>query len=276
MSLPPELRANARLANIRLHPIKSLDPVYATEAKVGPNGGLENDRVWALFSLTGSWINGKSNPGIQLIRAVYNPELTQVTLSVPEDRRGIPAMTMDFPGDTDRASKWFSVFFQQLVTVRYAREGYPDDGLATGPTIVSTASLERVCAWFPQIGLEEARQRFRATLEVDSADPAAPLPAFWEDGLFTGDPNYSVRFRIGEVALEGSNPCARCPVPPRNPQTGEEVIGFQKKFVEMRRRELPEWAPAERFDHFYRLSTNTRVASTEMGKTLRVGDRVTF
>jgi len=81
-----------------------------------------------------------------------------------------------------------------------------------------------------------------------------------------------VRFKIGEVRFEGSNPCARCPVPPRNPRTGEDLIGFQKKFTDMRRSQLPHTSPRERFDHFYRLATNTRVASTEQGKVLRVGD----
>jgi len=40
----------------------------------------------------------------------------------------------------------------------------------------------------------------------------------------------------------------------------------------MRRASLPATSPAARFDHFYRLSTNTRVPSTEQGKLLRVGD----
>ena len=48
----------AWLANIRLHPIKGLDPVSVREARIGPNGGLELDRVWALFSVDGQWING--------------------------------------------------------------------------------------------------------------------------------------------------------------------------------------------------------------------------
>jgi uncharacterized protein YcbX len=81
-----------------------------------------------------------------------------------------------------------------------------------------------------------------------------------------------VRFKIGEVAFEGSNPCARCPVPPRNPRTGEDLAVFQKKFSEMRRNSLPPSSPAARFDHFYRLATNTRVPSTEQGKLIRVGD----
>jgi len=37
-----------RLANIRLHPIKSLDPVSVSQAAIGPAGGLALDRAWAL------------------------------------------------------------------------------------------------------------------------------------------------------------------------------------------------------------------------------------
>jgi uncharacterized protein YcbX len=263
----------AWLANIRLHPIKGLDPVSVPAARIGPNGGLELDRVWALFSVDGKWINGKSTRAIHHIRAEYDPGVSLVTLSLPSDsaRSGkIKTGRFAFPFDYERASSWFSDYFGETVLVRHIPEGVPDDGLATGPTIVSTASLEAVCELFPEIELNQARERFRTTLEIDG------VPAFWEDQLFGKDENYPVRFKIGEVAFEGSNPCARCPVPPRNPRTGEDFVGFQKKFTEMRRTSLPDSSPAARFDHFYRMATNTRVPSTEQGKLLRVGDALTL
>jgi hypothetical protein len=259
-----------RLANIRLHPIKALDPVSVNEARIGPNGGLELDRVWALYSADGRWVNGKRTAAMHLIRAAYAQDLSSVMLTVPGDRRDIPAMTFAFPGDTEGAAEWFSMYFEQAIQVRYTRQGFPDDGLATGPTIVSTASLETVCQWFPGMAPEEARRRFRTTLEIE------PAPAFWEDRLFAESETSVVRFRIGDVAFEGSNPCARCPVPSRESQTGAANVGFQKRFAELRHAQLPPWAPADRFDHFYRLATNTRVPSTEQGKTLRVGDPLTF
>jgi len=242
-----------------------------SEARIGPNGGLELDRVWALYSADGRWVNGKRTPAIHLIRAAYSSEVNSVTLTVPGDRREIPPMTFAFPLDTDGASEWFSMYFEQAVQVRYTRDGFPDDGLASGPTIVSTASLEAVCDWFPGMALDEARRRFRATLEIDG------VPAFWEDQLFAASETSIVRFRIGEIAFEGSNPCARCPVPSRDSRSGEVVnASFQLQFSELRRKHLPEWAPRERFDHFYRLSTNTRVPSTEFGKLLRVGDALSL
>ena len=240
------------------------------EAHIGPGGGLELDRAWALYTVDGRWVNGKRTAAVHLIRAVFAPDVASVTLAVPGDRRNIPARQFAFPDDGEAAAEWFSVYFEQQILVRHAPEGFPDDSIANGPTIVSTASLEAACGWFPGIGLNDMRQRFRTSIEIDG------VPAFWEDQLFGANENYAVRFRIGEVAFEGSNPCARCPVPPRDPQTGLELTGFQKRFSDLRRAQLPPWAPVERFDHFYRLSTNTRVASSESGKLLRIGDPVVF
>jgi len=269
-----------RLTGIRLHPIKSLDPVTVREARIGPGGGLEHDRAWALFSVDGRWVNGKRTAAMHLIRAAYAPDISSVTLAVPGDRRNIPARTFSFPGGTEDAAEWFSVYFEQQILVRHAPEGFPDDTIANGPTIISTASLQRVSDWFPGLTLDGVRQRFRTTLEIDSdagvatnaASANGHLPAFWEDQLYGEDERSVVRFRIGEVNFEGSNPCARCPVPARDPQTGADLTGFQKRFSDLRRETLPPWAPAARFDHFYRLATNTRVARTETGKVLRLGD----
>ena len=268
-----------RLAGIRLHPIKSLDPVNVTQARIGHGGGLEHDRAWALFSVDGRWVNAKRTAALHLLRASYAPDLSSVTLAVPGDTRNIPARTFPFPGGTEDAAEWFSVYFEQQILVRHSPEGFPDDNIANGPTIISTASLQAVCDWFPGVTLDSARQRFRTTLEIDGADAAANaasgnghLPAFWEDRLYGEDERSVVRFKIGEVNFEGSNPCARCPVPARDPQTAADLLGFQKRFSDLRRETLPSWAPGARFDHFYRLAVNTRVAPTEHGKSLRVGE----
>jgi len=265
------------LTNIRLHPIKALDPVAVAEAPISPSGGLALDRAWALHSVDGKWVNGKRTPLIHQIRASYSPDLQSVTLSVPTDRRQIPARTFAFPEAYQDAAEWFSVFFEQQIIVRYYEGGFPDDTVANGPTIVSTASLQAVAEWFPPspqgfpgLTVDDIRERFRTTLEIQG------VPAFWEDQLFGQDERSAVRFTIGEVHFEGSNPCARCPVPPRDPRTGEVLEGFQKRFTQLRESTLPTSSPRDRFDHFYRLATNTRVASTESGKLLRLHDPFAF
>ncbi len=201
----PNSNHTPHLTGIRLHPIKSLDPIGVNEARIGPNGGLELDRVWALYSLDGKWINGKRAPAIHLIRATYKPDLSSASLSAPGDHRGIESVRFKFPEETERASKWFSEYFEQPVIVRYAREGFPDDGLASGPTIVSTASLQAVCDWFAGITVNEARERFRTTLEIEG------VPSFWEDQLFAAEENYGVRFKIGDVAFQDFS--ANCVAP---------------------------------------------------------------
>ena len=269
----PSPQAAPQLVNIRLHPIKSLDPVSVPEARISPSGGLVLDRAWALYSVDGKWVNGKRTPASHLSRANYSADLREATFSVPGDRREIPTRTFAFPGAYEDAAEWFSVYFDQQIIVRYSENGFPDDTVASGPTIVSTASLESVSEWFgptsqgfPGVTVDEARRRFRATLEING------VPGFWEDQLFGEDERSVVRFKIGEVNFEGSNPCARCPVPPRNPQTGEILEGFQKRFTQLRESTLPPWSSRPRFDHFYRLSTNTSVAPSETNKLLRVGD----
>ena len=66
----PETPRTAWLSNIRLHPIKGLDPVSVPEARIGPNGGLQLDRVWVLFTVDSKWVNGKNCPTIHRIRVV--------------------------------------------------------------------------------------------------------------------------------------------------------------------------------------------------------------
>jgi hypothetical protein len=52
------------------------------------------------------------------------------------------------------------------------------------------------------------------------------------------------------------------------------IHGFQKTFSENRKNSLPSRTTAARFDHFYRLSVNTRVAPSETGKRIRISDEL--
>ena len=267
MSLP---QAAPVLVNIRLHPIKSLDPVYVPEAHISRSGGLELDRAWALHSVDGKWVNGKRTPAIHLIRANYSPDLRSVTLSVPGDRREIPTRTFASLAATKtppNGSASSSSSRSSSATPRTASPTKPSPAVPRScpplPCKLFLSGFPATPQGFPGIGVDEVRERFRATLEING------VPAFWEDQLFGQEERSVVRFKIGEVNFEGSHPCARCPVPPRNPRTGEILEGFQKFFTQLRQSTLPSWSPRDRFDHFYRLSTNTRVSPTETSKLLR-------
>src|SRR5690348_17520422 len=121
----------ARLANIRLHPIKGLDPVSVPEARIGANGGLHLDRVWVLFTVEGKWINGKRNPEIHHIRAEYDAKISSVALCAEcestvggTEHRGsaIAPVQLAFPADLERAAAWFSDYFGRTVIVRRSEE----------------------------------------------------------------------------------------------------------------------------------------------------------
>jgi len=56
--------------------------------------------------------------------------------------------------------------------------------------------------------LDEARKRFRTTLEIDG------VPAFWEDQLFGGRRTQCGALPHRRSEFRGSNPCARCPGSP--------------------------------------------------------------
>jgi len=265
------MRNSPHLARIHLHPIKSLDGVIAPESRIGPGGGLAFDRAWALCSEDGRFINGKSASATHFIRALFAADVSSVTLSAGDKRRGGEPQTFGFPGDFEGAGEWFSRFFERKVVVRYAAKGFPDDTDRNGPTVVSTATLQAVADWFPGMDLEEARRRFRTSLEIGG------VPAFWEDRLFGVHERDAVRFTVGDVNIAGTNRCPRCTVPARDSRSGADMVGFQKRFNELRRTHFPSWAcQPDRIDNFYYLAINTRVAPTEHGKVLRVGDPVSL
>jgi uncharacterized protein YcbX len=248
---------------LSLYPIKSLDPVVVSAARILPSGALEHDREFALFDKDGNRINGKRDARVHAIRAQYELPRLRVTLSAD----GKPPVAFDLTSELQRLEEWFGHFFGFPVFVRRNVEtGFPDDLEANGPTIVGSASLNEVSSWF-SLDPRETSRRFRANIELETESP------FWEDCLF-GEPETTLPFQIGDAAVHGVNPCQRCVVPSRDPSSGVSTADFQRTFAQMREETLPPWASKERFSHYYRLAVNTRIPATEAGKVLRCGDRV--
>jgi uncharacterized protein YcbX len=250
-----------------IHPIKSLDRVSVREARVLMGGSLVHDREFALFDQDGNFVNGKQQPRVHLLRAEY--DLANFTVTLRTQDQG-DAQTFHLLDERARLEAWFSDFFGFSVVLRRdTTTGFPDDPVSPGPTILSVATLDEISSWFPELNREQTSRRFRANIEI------ANVPAFWEDQLF-GEPSTVVEFTIGQVQFHGVNPCQRCVVPSRHPDTGDMIHGFQKTFSEKRKATLPAWAVASRFNHFYRLSINTRISAAETGKVIHVGDALNY
>ncbi|MGH8581860.1 MAG: MOSC domain-containing protein [Gammaproteobacteria bacterium] len=253
----------ARITRIVLYPIKSLDGIGVAEARVSAQGALERDRRYAIVDEAGRFVNGKRLPDVHRLRARYDDAGSRVVLRTDREERAF-----DLDGERAALAAWLGAFFGFPVGIRDDPDsGFPDDREAYGPTIITTATLAAVAGWFPGRTEDQMRLRFRANLEIDE------VPAFWEDRLY-GEPGTTVCFRIGGVHVEGTNPCQRCVVPTRDPLTGSEDRGFQKTLAARRAETLPPWAARSRFDHYYRLAVNTRIAVSEAGKAIRVGDPV--
>ncbi len=254
-----------QLNQILLYPIKSLDGLAVSEIKLLKGGALEYDREFAMVDTANHVINGKRNPKVHRLRSQFDLPQRLIHLNIQGD-----SSSESFHLDRQRPAleAWLSSYFEQPVRLLQNLEtGFPDDPDSTGPTIVSLASLETVTSWYPDLEVEIIRRRFRTNLEIDA------VPAFWEDRLF-GEPDVPLPFQIGDIQFLGINPCQRCPVPTRDPNTGTPYSGFQKTFVQQRRETLPEGVSRSRFNHFYRLTVNTKVPVSEAGKILRVGDSI--
>ena len=254
---------NAYVARLFIYPIKSLDAVKCDRVTVLESGALKSDRTWAIFEKSGNFVNGKRNQKIHSLRSQFDLETNNLTLE-------IQGQTVKFNLITDRQAlcNWLEDYFGFPVNIKQNLDmGFPDDTVSPGATIVSTATLEAIASWYPELTTEDVRRRFRTNIEVGG------VPAFWEDKLFT-DPEQTVKFKIGEVEFMGVNPCQRCVVVTRDPQTGQPYPRFQKTFIQQRKNTLPEWTERSRFNHYFRLAVNTRLSPTEAGKAIEVGDKI--
>ena len=227
-------------------------------ASIAPGGSLIYDRRWAITDRQGRFINGKKYPQIQRIRAQFDLETETVELTAPGQPTTQFQISTDNTAFTDCLSSYLG-FATQLI--ENTEIGFPDDTKSPGSTIISTATLESIASWYPDLDVAEVRRRLRTNIELDE------LSAFEEDQLFD-----QASFQLGPVTMLGINPCQRCVVPTRDSFTGVPDHQFQKVFSDRRLATLPAWTKLSLFNHFYRAAVNTKIPVTEVGKLLQPGD----
>ena len=284
-----------RIAELVAYPLKSFDGVVVERTALGSNGALRGDRSYALVEAgvdphdasvgsSGGYVNGKSEPAIHRLRASYelagptDATPTAVTLERParpggdgESRVAASERTFALPDEGDAMAAWVGEYLGYDVDlVREPDGGFPDDRAAPGPTVVSVGTLEAVASWFDGIAdAAEMRRRLRPNIVLDDC------PAFWEDHLFA-DHGEGVRVTLSDVEVIGVNPCQRCVVPSRHPDTGVELPDFRETFIKNRQTTLPEWTDSDRFDHDFRVMVNTVVPERSWGSVVAVDDAITI
>ncbi len=261
------MNQNPTLKNITIYPVKSLDGVSLQKATISEGGCLLHDREFAICDESGNFINGKSNPLVHTLRSKI--DLESETISLKHQHESVWNKFNLKTNDKDLLDFLSQYFSTKVQLIKDSTGRFLDVPDHAGVTIISTSSLQAVSAWFNQISLDEVRKRFRVSLELDG------VPAFWEDHLFTSG-DQSVAFKIGEVNIMGIKPCERCVVPTRNPETGEVIHAFPKLFAKKRLENQPIASTLSSYGHGYFLSVNCMISASEIGKTLKIGDRVTI
>ncbi|VEP13723.1 Molybdenum cofactor biosysynthesis protein [Hyella patelloides LEGE 07179] len=253
------------VSRLFIYPIKSLDRVEVETATILKSGALKRDREFAIFDRSGKFVNGKRNHKVHAIRSQFDLKTNIVALRLQETEQ---ISKFHIEQERDALEHWLNKYFGFPVNIKQNLEtGFPDDVVSPGATIISTATLEAIASWYPKLEVEEVRLRFRSNIEISG------VPAFWEDRLFS-TAEETVNFQIGNVHFMGVNPCQRCVVITRDSQTGEAYPHFQKTFITKRQETLPDWTERSQFNHFYRLAINTRLSSTEEGKTISLGNQI--
>ena len=279
----------ATLSTIRVYPVKALDGLTVEATTLRPDGSLRPDRVVALVDADGDYVIGKNERAIHRLSADYDAAAGTVRLTPPSPEaaptgsvpspatfrvpglagvagEGEPTDGPDARGGPDALADWVGAYLGYEVRAAVTEPSYPDDTAASGPTLLSRATLATVGDWF-DLSERAVARRFRPNLVVSG------VPAFWEEKLY-GDRSEHVRFRVGDATLDGVGPCRRCVVPGRDPDTGAETAEFRERFVRRRTETLPEWSDGPRFEGAFRLALNTVVPPAGRERRLAVGDRV--
>jgi len=253
---------SAHISDIRIYPIKALDPVVLSEVKL-ENFALEKDRMFAMVAEDGGFINGKRTGKVNQLKAQYNLAEMQVTLSLRDDTE---KQTFELHEQNEALRLYLCDFFgANLALVRGKNGQFMDVPQKSSVTIVSTATLESLQKDMGSISLDELRLRFRSNIEISGVE------TFWEEKLF-GDYGDPVHFRLGEVSLTGMGPRARCSVPPKDPFTGVYDKEFTKQFLASRTKSLPEESKLPQHKHLYHLAVDVLLPETEIGKSIKLGD----
>ena len=270
----------AHISRILAYPIKSLPMLAREQATLIADGALAGDRAYAVFEKGvspgeasvaggGGYVNGKSDRQVHTVSADYelagdgDATPTQISVDVP----GAGAAEFSLPDESNALADWLGDMLGYAVDVHRDPAGFQDRSRASGPTIISEATLEEVASWYDGIDSDEMCRRLRPNIVVDGVD------AFWEDRLIA-EPDSHVELQLGEAFMRGVNPCRRCVVPSRDPDTGAEYPDFRTRFINQRKATLPEWSGGDRFDGFFQLMTNTIVPDSTAGTVIELGEKV--
>lgn len=256
--------SKAKVSNIRVYPIKALDPIELTESEVALYS-LKHDREFAILADDGRFVNSKRTGRVNQLQARFNMANYQIKLGL----RGSDQLeNFELRAENPTLDQYLSDFFDLKVKLVQNLEGsLMDMPRVAAVTILSNASLLSLQNDLGDYTLEDLRLRFRANIELEGVE------AYWEEQLFAEEKT-GIRFKLGETEMIGLSPRARCNVPPRDPWTGETDKLFVKNMMDSRAKTLSPDSLLHHYKNLYYLSINTHIAENQKGKLLKLGDEL--
>lgn len=260
------------------YPIKSLEGVPDTQAYLSSQGGFVMDREFRFMRVENLLpVNGKREPRLSQIRFDYHfkegwgPEMSGMDLKLLIPNAEPIVLNADgdklhiFGGEAEKIERALGEFLGYSVVLEGTpgKSYFPDDTEATGPTVVSDATLRAVSQEF-QLEYDEVVRRFRPNIILSTP---GGLP-FWEEQLTgrvlqfgTGSMN------VSSARLVVTNICKRCAVPTRDSRTGVVTRQFLQH--------LREWRNRVGAADGYLLTLNTKLEEGEDRiQSVRVGEEV--
>lgn len=220
------------ISALYIYPIKSLPGISVGQARLLPTG-LEYDRRWMLVDEGNMFLSQRTLPEMTQLRVAIRDGHLEVTHRSTKQTINIPIQN-SYSGefaevtiwdDTCRAEfvnaetdKWFSNSLGIKCRLVYMPDDIRrivDQRYAPGDNITSFSDGYPLLL-IGQASLDDLNSRL---------DTPIPMNRFRPNIVFAGgkpfDEDVMNDIRIGNVSLHGVKPCARCPVPAIDQETGE-------------------------------------------------------
>jgi MOSC domain-containing protein len=224
---------SAHISWISRTPVKALALQHLDEVELGESG-LAGDRRFYLVGETGRLISNKDFPTFQLIRAAYDDEQDELTITLADGRevRGTVERGEEVTTSFHRRPKparlvvgpWSGVLSElagePLRLVEPPTSGV-DRGRGGAATLLATASLG---ALGDVLGVDSVDgRRFRMNFGVEGV------------GAHEEDTWIGRRVRVGEAVVIPNGNVGRCVITTQNPDTGVSDLDTLKGLASYRR-----------------------------------------
>lgn len=222
-----------KLVEIWIYPVKSLGGIRIPSSKVLEKG-LPFDRRWMLVDENGFFMTQRSYPGMALIKASMDAE----NLVLRHGQEAVQIPLTPFPSDSDalesvmvwndtvtvhevsrRHSEWFSDQLKVKCRLMYFPE---EQERAVDPNYKVNDEQVSLADAFPFLIIGQS------TLDDLNSKLAVPIPMnrFRPNFVFTGGEPFEEdtwrNFSIGLNRFVAVKPCARCPIPTIDQDTGKK------------------------------------------------------